>query len=411
MEVIIELNGQRYNAIYNSESGFFELNLVSPNIGGVYDINITAKDSYGGRVDEVEKLQVLLTKEEKIVTNKVIAYFLDRFTFEIKDVVDIQDYNINIDEETNAKTTLTVLKRLKSGDGDFVFIYENNKIIYMGIIESPVSDGENKYSITSKYITNLFDRDILVDNESLISETGVEDFIKYTIENEFINSEDELLNIKYLDIDVVTHTNINKAIDNVENGIYNFHTYITNCTQNYNISYIFSVENGRLKMSIEKQDEEQKLIDANVSDIANYTEVFKKSVTAKVNVKTSNNIYRFYLLANRTITTNMEDENRAIGMIKTVYTEKDEDAEQTALNEFKSNSYEHLVEFDVNSLSKLYDVNNWKIGTPIKMKTRNNIIIDSYISSISKKKNSNFYSIKTGNIRITLLDILNKRKK
>ena len=41
-----------------------------------------------------------------------IAYFLDKNTFEIVDVVQLSDYEINLDEETNAKTTMTILKKI-----------------------------------------------------------------------------------------------------------------------------------------------------------------------------------------------------------------------------------------------------------------------------------------------------------
>ena len=412
MEILIEFNAQNYTAVYNQYSGYFEIDLIAPNEGGIYNINITGKDALGNTIEELKKLQVLTIIEEKVTTDNVVAYFLDRFTFEIKDVIDLQDYEINVDEETNSKSNFMVMKKINAGDKDFIFINENDEISYMGIIDSPVNEnGEKKYSINAKYITNLFDRNIILNNEELISTTGVEDFIKYTIEKEFTNSTDILLNIDYLDIEILTHTKINKSVDNVENGIYNFHTYMTNCTQNYNIVYNFEVVNGRLKMTIEKQEQEAQLIDANVTDVANYTEVFETNVIAKVVVKTSNNVFNYFLLNDRTTTTDINDENRAIGLIKTVYTEKDEDAEQTALNEFKSNSYEHLVQFDINIKTKLFDISKWKIGTPIKIKTKNNIIIDSYISSISKQKSSKFYAIKTGNIRIDFIDKIKKELK
>lgn len=412
MKVSIEFDENNYDLKHNPDNNYFELELKAPSTGGIYTINISAINIFGQSIKETKKVQILAIKEEKAENNRGIAYFLDRFNFEIKDVVDIQDYEINIDEETNSNSTLIVMKKLNAGDKDFVFINENNEIKYLGIINAPINEnGENRYTIIAKYITNLFDRDILVNNEQLISSTGIEDFIKYTIENEFTNSSDNLLNMKYLDVEVLTHTKINKSIDNVNNGIYNFHTYITNCSQNYNIVYKFRIDQGRLKMTILKQEEETKLVDTTVTDIANYTEVFETNVVAKVIVKTNSNVFNYFLLSDRTITTDINNENRAIGSIKTVYTEKDEDAKQTAQNEFKSNSYEHLVQFDINKDTKIFDIKNWKVGTPIKIKTKNNIVVESYISAISMKKGSKFYSIKTGNIRINFIDKIKKEMK
>lgn len=412
MKTEIKINNTSYQAIKNNDTGYFEIDIVAPQAGGIYAANIKTTSVFGITEETVKNVQVLTIIKEKELNKRAIAYFLDRFTFDIKDVVDLQDFEINVDEETNSNSYLTIVKKINAGDKDFVVINEDDKISYIGIINSPVNEnGEQKYSITSKYITNLFDRDIILKNESLISSTGVEDFIKYTIENEFTKSTDTLLNIKYLDVEVLSHTKIQKSVDNVENGIYNFHTYITNCTQNYNISYSFKIENGRLKMSIKKINTETILIDTNISDIANYSEVFETNVVSKVTVKTANNVFNYFLLADRTTSTDINNKNRAVGLVKTVYTEKDEDAKQTAMNEFKGNSYEHLVQFDINKKSKLFDLENLEIGTPVKLRTKSNIVVNTYISAITRKKSSEFYSIKTGNIRINFIEKLLKKER
>ncbi len=249
-----------------------------------------------------------------------------------------------------------------------------------------------------------------MNNESLISNTGIEDFIKYTIENQFTKSEDTLLNIKFLDVEVKTHTKINKSIDN-EDGIYNFHTYITNCTQNYNIVLDFRYENKKLKLTIYKETNETQLIDATISDVTNYTEVFETEVVAKVIVKTDTNVQKWYLLNDRTTTQNMNDENRAFGKVVTEYTQNSEDAYQTAMNAFKSNTYNHLIEFTLNADTKLIDIKNLKIGTPVRIKTNNNIILDTYISAITINARQKFRRFKSGNMRINFIEKLKKEVK
>lgn len=340
-----------------------------------------------------------------------IAYFLDKNTFEIVDVVQLSDYEINLDEETNAKTTMTVLKKINASDKDFVFIKENGKIIYIGIIEAPTNEnGEVKYDINATYVTNLFDRKIILKNEELISNTGIEDFIAYTIEKEFTKSTDILLNKDFIDIEVLTHTPKNFSVDN-ENGIYNFHTFMTNCTQNYNISYNFNVVDGRLKMTIYKLEETEELIDTNISDVSEYYETFEKNVIAKVTVLSEDGTkYDYFLLNDRTITTNKDDENRTVGDITVVYESNTDNIKEAAENQFKSNSYSHLIQFNININSTLYDVKNWHIGMPVKIKSKSNNVINTYISAITRKINSKIWIIKTGNIRITLLDKLKQEK-
>ena len=167
--------------------------------------------------------------------------------------------------------------------------------------------------------------------------------------------------------------------------------------------------NKRIKLTIYKQESETQLIDTTVPDISNYTEKFETSVIVKVIVKTDTDVQKWYLLSDRTTTQNKDDENRASGEVETVYTSKSEDARQTALDKFKSNTYNHYISFKINRNSKLFDVNKMKVGTPLNVRTNNNIILDTYISAI-KDDGSNFIEITCGNMRINFIDKLLKER-
>ncbi len=341
-----------------------------------------------------------------------IGYFLDKNTFEIKDVLQIKDYQINLDEETNAKTSISIVRKPNAKDKDIVVIKEKEKTVFMGIIEAPTNeDGVSFYEISAKYITNLFDRKVILKHNEIIKEQGIEDFIAYTIKKEFLESDDVLLNIDYIDIEILTHTPKNFSVS-TENGIYNFHTFINNCTQNYSIVYDFSFNNGRVKMTIENiENKEEQLIDSNVSDIFNYVETYKTNIVAKVTVLCPENVeYEYFLLNDRSTTTDKNAENRAVGDIEVIYEQEPENARQSALNKFRSNSYSHLIQFDINKNSNLYDVSSWKIGTLVKIKNKDKEIIDTYISAITINKDSSIYTIKTGSIRINFIDKLKQEK-
>ena len=58
----------------------------------------------------------------------------------------------------------------------------------------------------------------------------------------------------------------------------------------------------------------------------------------------------------------------------------------------------------------LFNMSNWQIGRKIKIKNKDGEIIDSYISAITKEKDSPLLKIKTGNIRINFLDKLKQEK-
>ena len=336
-------------------------------------------------------------------------YFLSKTDLEIKDVIEFENYEYIIDEETNKNTIFNIMKKINAENGDIVVLQRNGNMDYVGIIKDIENeDGELKRKVTLRYISNIFDRKIILENENLISEVGIEDFIAKEIYNNFTNSDDTLLNIDWLDVEVKTHTKITKSVDN-DNGIYNFHTFVTNCSQNYNIVLDFSYVNKRIKLTIYKQKNEVQLIDTTIPDISNYAEKFETSVIAKVVVKTDTDIQKWYLLSSRTTTQNKDDVNRAVGDIEVVYTAKSEDAMQTALDKFKSNTYNHYISFKINRNSKLFDVDKMKVGTPLSVRTNNNIILDTYISAI-KDDGSNFIEITCGNMRVDFIDKLLKER-
>lgn len=399
-----------YELTYNEESGYYEIELDAPIEGGIYNANIVFQDLLEN-VEEINKIiQVWARDKNENISKETFVYFLDKQDLEIKNVIEFENYEYVIDEETNKSTIFEVMKKIDAENNDIVILQRYGNVDYIGKIKDITNEnGEIKRKITLDYISNIFDRKIILENESLIKSTGIEDFIAKEISDNFTNSDDTLLNIKWLDVEVKTHTKIQKSVD-TENGIYNFHTFITNCSQNYNIILDFSYENGRIKLTIYKQQQETQLIDTTVEDISNYVEKFETSVISKVVVKTDTDVQKWYLLSDRTTTQNKDDKNRANGNTEVVYTQKSEDAYQTALDVFKSNRYNHYISFDINRNSKLFDVSNFKIGTQLSVRTNNNVILDTYISAITDN-GSNFINIVCGNMRVKFIDKILKERK
>ena len=487
--------------------------------------------------------------------NKMFMWIFDYYTFETKDIVEIADYTLTMDEETNAKSTINVLKKTTAKARDIIAVKQNNQIIYWGVIdEIQNEDGKQLYTYSTKYITNLFDQKIILDTtETTINETspidglyiikysqntglvfdvynlstengakvsiytqnggknqffgiekqsngyykimaahshkyltidtstsdvmqyeelnnntqlweiiktapnayvfksvynskyiqvstnnylkvtatsmtsttifqlasqsdekymqyiGVESFIKRAIQVNFTNNTDTFINLNWLKIQVQSHTPIQTSVSNVDNNIYNLHTWMTNCTQLYNIVYSFDVSSTNLIMKIKVQTYAKELIDTKAQTISNYNEVFETDVVSKVVVLYNKvadvenpGIYTLYLLNDRTTTTDGTDVNRAEGKTETIYTEKYEDANQEALNVMKSNSYNHNITFN------LYD-KYIPIGTPIAIKTKESLIYDSYISSV-KISHNRAYEYICGNIRIKFIEKLLKER-
>ncbi len=403
-QVTVNFNNKDYIAKYNEQTGYYEATLEAPKSGGVYAADITFTDLYEQEFRDTANIQVLVREPIKIDINKNFAWIFDHKDFTVKDIVEIVDYEINIDEETNANTIINVLKRTTAKSRDIVAIKKNNIVVYWGIIENiQNTDGEALYEYTLKYITNLFNQDIILQNEDLIKTTGVEDFIADAITNNFISNSDTFVNLKYLQLNIKTHTKKQTKVTNVENDIYNLHTWITNCTQSYDIVYSFSIVNKKLVVTIESKEMKKQLIDVLAQPISNYVEVFETDIVSKVVVLTKTNTYTLYLLNDRTTTTDKTNVNRAEGRIETIYTEEYEDAPQAALDEIKANSYNHNITFS-------YFNRFIPVGTPIAIKTKESLIFNTYISAVKIKQNK-FYEYTCGNIRINFIDKLLKERK
>lgn len=558
--VTVKFNNKSYNAIYNETTDEYEVELTAPETGGIYNAQISCVDGETTNTTDID-IRVLKQEQVKIITDDTYMYIFDYKDFTVKDIVELSNYEINIDEETNANTTVNVLKKTTAKTDDIVMIKENAEIKYWGIIkEIQNENGSKLYQYIIKYITNMFDQNIVLNqnilttneieegyyrihsklnynfvfdvlndsqeaganlqvyeinnsnaqkfkitkredgtykianirsgkvadvlgatfqngtniqmwddtdnaaqkwtftkrdnnsysiylagtnfvmdltganasnggnieiweyvegstqelwileklDEEIIRYEGIEDYIAEQINKNFINNEDTLMNRDYLEIRVKTHTKLDVSVStivDVQNDIYNLHTFMTNCTQNYNITYNVFLENKKLIIEIENKEIKKELIDVNAQQISNYTEVFETDVVSKVIVITKDGSrYTLYLKTDRTTTEDMLDENRAEGKTEVVYAENTEDAKQKALDTFKGNAYNHNVTFDY------YD-REIKVGTPITIKTKESLIYDTYISAVTKQKGSKFYKYTCGNIRIGFIDKLKKERK
>ncbi len=553
-ELTIKFNEQNYLAKYNEQIGYYEVDLEAPQVGGLYNAEIEFTDLFGQTYQETETIQVLAKEKIKIETNKVFMWIFDYRDFTVKDIVEIADYEINIDEETNANTIIKVLKETTARKNDITIIKANNKIVYWGVINDIANeDGKELYEYTLKYITNIFyekipltrnvnaneleegvyrikssiDTNKVLDvvsgsvkseanvqlwtnnntnaqkwrlkkegnywtmqcinsnkfldlhyntpqngvtiwqydengtdaqkwkiehlansmyriaaktnnsffidlanacptegtniqiyewnntlaqkwyleklDEKIISDVGVEDYIAKMIRDNFTNSKDTMTNKQYIEVRVKTHTKLNTTVSNVQDNMYYLSTWMTNCTQSYNINYNFFIENKKLIIEIENKTEEKELIDTQAQAISNYSEVFNTEIVSKVEVITNTDTYYLYLLNDRTTTTDSSDINRAEGKTERIYVANLEDAPQKALDVIKSNTYNHNITFS------MYN-KNIKIGTPIAIKTKKSLIFDTYISAI-KITNSKFIEYTCGNIRVNFIDKLKKERK
>ncbi len=416
--VKVILDEKEYELIYNEQTECYEGNLNAPNQPGLHILEVVY-NSNNEIATANEELVVLKQQDIKYSNEEVIGYFLDWQTFEVSDVVQLSINEINRDLETNGTSTFSSSKKINTKADDFIFLKKSDSFNFLGIVTSIQDDKSNlsskAYIINCKDILSMFDIDMFVENEGIISSIGIEDFLKEMIIKEFINNTDSFVNREYLIVEAKSHTKKNIKISSVvsiNNNIYNFLTFINNCIEKYDINFDFKLEKNKIKIDISAKSEEKKLIDSTTSDITNYSETFSLSYVAKVEVKNkeNNNIYYRYLLNDRTTTTDKNDSRRIAGTTEKITVEKEADSEQASLDVFKGNSYKHNISFDINKYSNFHDVKDLALGTPILVKTTN-AIYDTYISKI-KDIDNKFLSITCGNLRVDYIDkYLQERRK
>lgn len=140
-KLTVKFNNQNYIATFNSQSGYYELDLLAPNPGGIYNAEVEYTDLLGQSYEDTQVIQVLAKEKIKIVTDKVFMWIFSFEDLKVKDIVEISDYEINIDEETNAKSIIKVLKETTAKADDIVAIKKNDNIVYWGIIDEVQNSG------------------------------------------------------------------------------------------------------------------------------------------------------------------------------------------------------------------------------------------------------------------------------
>ena len=97
----------------------------------------------------------------------------------LKDIVEIDNYEVVIDEETNGTSTFEVLKDTQAESGDIVVFKKDEDILYWGIIDEITNEnGGIKYTYQCKYITNIFNQKLPMPYSLDIDTFGLQFFLR-----------------------------------------------------------------------------------------------------------------------------------------------------------------------------------------------------------------------------------------
>ena len=341
----------------------------------------------------------------------MLCYFIAKKDFSLLSCVEVNHYAIAHDIDCGGKSKLIIAGDPKAAAEDYVILRDHKQIRFVGIIEKIDNVfGEIKRTISCLEIERMFDQKIFLSGVEMIRNVGVEDFIVHTINSQFAHTGDNFVDMPYIRCTASTHTKVNGKPD-AENGVYNFKTYIGNVKEQYGIFLDFEFNKDELLITVHKKAQESMQIDTTLTDVNSSSETYEIKALSKLNViwhnlLTEEDIKRtFFLHTDRSVSE--LDKNRVDGYVSALYLAKETEEEmlEEVSNEFRSNSYSHLIEADIFANSKLYPANQLYVGHEVKIKSAAGIK-DSIISGVSFSSDTNVISIKFGNLKVTLTDKL-----
>ena len=118
--VKIILDEQEYELIYNEQNDMYELTLTAPMQTGVHNIEVLYSSNDESAIDDIDLIVLKEVVEE--TTEETVAYFLDKMSFEILDVAQLEVEEINRDLETNGNSLFTSFRELEIEEGDFIYL-------------------------------------------------------------------------------------------------------------------------------------------------------------------------------------------------------------------------------------------------------------------------------------------------
>lgn len=362
-----------------------------------------------------------ITSDKRISENgKRIAYIIDSETLKIKDFLEFEEFEFKRDIDFANKSSITVFRQPNAEADDYVICKSGGDTIFTGIYKEYSSESKSKeYKITLLQKEKLFDRFVFVKNESIISATGIEDFIADTIKNNWVSSGDSMTDKSYITVRALTHTPIYAKVSStvsLTDGAFNLKTYLGNALEYYGVRIEFDITSTSLTVYISKDTSEAMKINANDTDVADYSETYAVEALAKLLVQWAHKVegsdeisetteHEYFLLNDRTISTDKTSEKRAKGSTKSMLIEAETEDEmyQKVQDEFSSNSYSHKISFSLYMDSQIYDYMEYYIGRSCMIKTKNGIRT-SLVTSTDVSNKSRFATIELGKLKITLIE-------
>ena len=351
---------------------------------------------------------------------KKIAYVLSSEDLSIKDILEFESYTFSDDIDYSSKSSIKTAAEPKISEDDFIICKSGSDTVLIGICEKITHESESSgYTVSIKQKENFFSRFVFPDSEEIIRTTGIEDFIAQTIDSGWKSSGDPATDKTYIETKILSHTKVYAKVGSIATlteGAFNLKTFLGNAQERYGIFTDFEFSAGKLTVSIGKDTAAALTIDTKMTDIAEYKEDYSVDALAKLNVRwiktesgesgaSSVSDISFYLLTDRSVSTDKDSPDRAKGTIRSMIVEAEtyEEMRQKVTDTFSGNSYQHKVSVQIRSDSKLYDYTEIYPGRSCTIRTGAGVkttLVTAREISDSKRT----ASISFGKLRVSLIE-------
>lgn len=354
------------------------------------------------------------------------ANIIDGRTYQIKQVVQYEDYLFRWDIDYTHTSTITTLQTPNIAENDYIVAFdEGGEIVFQGICRGIQQAEGGIYTISMVQIECLFDRDLILKNEDVAAASGIEAFIVKTIQDNFSAAGDSWLDLAYLQASSGgDQTPYTRQIQ-TEQGIYNLKTLLGNLKENDGLFTRFTFGSSQLQVLVDHPAFATYNMNlTGVSDVFEVDETYSIDVLARLNVKWkipdqdydgiigATTYPSYYFTSTGKVTRVPTTANRILGRVDAVYIAQEtyEGMLETVSDEFRNqNSYGHKIEAKIYSRSKAYPFGDLFVGRPVGLRSRGRNLT-SIITAVEKASGQPYYKITFGTLPVYLTDKLKRRR-
>lgn len=315
----------------------------------------------------------------------MIVFIKDKNSFITKTMVSAVDYEVHESIYDTVSTITIPTQKSPINEGDFLMF---DGMPFVGIVTEVDIDG-GRTEISVEQAVKLFARDMFY---SATSYTYLEDYLESLINTNYTNCTDDLYEVPFLVVNVLSHTNVNCKPD-LEDNVYNIKSYISKLRRLQDIVCEWDFNRTQLILNIYKKSFSLHNIDMSNPRYIITEQTISNQVVGKITVFCEENsaYSTWYLKTDGTVTnTKPADADRVDGDWTTLTVGETADIQDDVRDEFAQNYYSHKISFLTDSHFNLYD----------RLKLRiDGMIFNSYVSGIIHTKGSKYIEVECGELQ------------